>query len=119
VPPSQLHCFLILFGFDAQVGCGVVGFSSQVCASAASDHSIAAHLSPAGAADVALQAHLLRPEQRVQATRVRNVRARLRSNGHDNVRTISAVLLLLLTTMMMTTTTTMITISMMMQSRLQ
>ena len=41
LPPSQLHFFLIVFGFDAQVGCGVVGFSSEVCASGASNDSIA------------------------------------------------------------------------------
>ena len=114
LPPLQLHFFLIVFGFDAQVGCGVVGFSSEVCASRASNDSIATHSSLARAAHVALQAHLLRPEQRVQATRARNALATLRSNGHDNVRMISEVMtLLLLTTMMMTTMTTITTISMM------
>ncbi len=92
----------------------MVGFSSEVCSSWASNGSIATHPLLACAADVALQARLLRPERRVQATRALNARARSRSNGHDCVRMILVVvLLLLLTTMMMAKVTTIMTICMM------
>ncbi len=92
-----------------QVGCGVVGFSSEVCSSRASNDSIATHELLACAADVALQARLLRPERRVQATRALNARARSRSNWYDYVHMVLLLmLLLLLTTMMMTEMTIMI-----------
>jgi hypothetical protein len=88
-PPTASH-FFYFFGFDAQMGCGVVGFSSAVCSSWASNDSIATHPLIACAADVALQARLLcqlRPERRVQATEHAQ-RPRSRSNGHDYVRMI-------------------------------
>ncbi len=76
--------FLFFCNFEAQVGCRVVGFSNEVCASHASDESIAiVWITRARTAEVILQALAIRREERAPAALVPNARAMLRSNGHS------------------------------------
>jgi hypothetical protein len=93
--------FLFFCNFEAQVGCRVVGFSNEVCASHASDESIAiVWITRACAAEVILQALAIRREERAPAALVPNARAMLRSDGHSMCVWMSAARVLLLMMMM-------------------